>query len=239
MTRPRGLLFDVDGTLVDSNDLHAQAWQQAFRHFGIEVPIDEVRSQIGKGGDNLIPALLPPELAQPCQREIEDFRADLFKRDYLRRVRPFPGVRALFERLWEDGIGVVLASSAGKDELAHHIDLIGCCDLIAAATSKDDVERSKPDPDIFAAALVKLAPLSAADVFVVGDTPYDAQAAHKLGIKVIGFRSGGFAEEDLLAAGAEFILNDPEDMLRRYDMIFGTAADRARQPAELAGVLRL
>jgi phosphoglycolate phosphatase-like HAD superfamily hydrolase len=236
MRRIRALLFDVDGTLVDSNDLHAEAWQRSFRHFGIEIPLEEIRGQIGKGGDNLIPALLPAAVAERIQRPLQDYRTDLFKRAYLSRVQAFPGVRDLFERLKGDGITLVLASSAGKDELDHHIDLIGCRDLIAAVTSKDDVEHSKPDPDIFAAALAKVAPLSAADVRVVGDTPYDAEAAGKLGIGVIGFRSGGFADEDIAAAGAGLILDGPEDMLARYDTIFGAAAGEAEQPVEAGDV---
>src|SRR3954471_17551884 len=103
---PRAVLFDVDGTLVDTNDLHAAAWQQAFRHFGLDKPIGEIRWQVGKGGDNLIPSLFP-DLPEAERTKIEDYRGDLFKRDYLPRAVPFPGVRALFERLAGDGVRIV------------------------------------------------------------------------------------------------------------------------------------
>jgi HAD superfamily hydrolase (TIGR01509 family) len=211
------VLFDVDGTLIDSNDLHATAWREAFLHFGADLPLEEIRGQIGKGGDNLIPLLLPKELVEQRQDEIDEFRSDLFKREYLPRVTPFPGVRALFERIVGDGKKIVLASSAKGAEVEYHMGVIGARDLITATTSADDVEHSKPCPDIFAAALQKVKPLEAEQVLVVGDTPYDVRAAKKLGIRVIGFRSGGFPEEALTEAGADEIYDGPEHLLRDYE----------------------
>src|SRR5687768_11157552 len=119
--RARAALFDVDGTLVDSNDLHAAAWAEAFRHFGFDIPEHRIRFQIGKGGDNLIPTLLP-DLDESRRDEIDEYRGDLFKRDYLARAEPFPCVRPLFERLASDGVAIVLASSSGRDEVDHHVD---------------------------------------------------------------------------------------------------------------------
>jgi HAD superfamily hydrolase (TIGR01509 family) len=211
------ILFDVDGTLIDSNDLHAAAWRETFLHFGVDLPLDEIRGQIGKGGDNLMPALLPKELVEQRQDEMDEYRSDLFKREYLPRVVPFPGVRALFERIVAEGQKIVLASSAKGDEVEYHMGVIGARDLITATTSADDVEHSKPCPDIFAAALDKVSPLTAEQVLVVGDTPYDVRAAKKLGIRVIGFRSGGFPEESLTEAGADEIYDGPEHLLRSYE----------------------
>jgi HAD superfamily hydrolase (TIGR01509 family) len=211
------VIFDVDGTLIDTVDLHAKAWQEAFRKFGAEIDFDEIRGKIGKGGDNLIPTLLPRDLVERCQEEIEEYRSDLFQRDYLPRATPFPGVRALFERIVADGRKVVLASSAKEAELNFHRNLIGASDLIQAATSKDDVEKSKPCPDIFEAALAKVAPLGAEDVVVIGDSPWDVKAAAKLGIRTIGVRCGGFAEEELLEAGAAAIYDGPQDLIDRYE----------------------
>jgi HAD superfamily hydrolase (TIGR01509 family) len=211
------ILFDVDGTLIDSNDLHATAWREAFLHFGVDLPLDEIRQQIGKGGDNLIPTLLPKELVEARQDEIDEYRGELFKRDYLPRVVPFPGVRDLFERLKADGKKIVLASSAKGAEVAFHVGVIGGEDLIDATTSADDVEHSKPCPDIFAAALEKVKPLGPDQVLVVGDSPFDVQAAKKLGIRVIGVRSGGFADEVLREAGADELYDGPEDLLRNYE----------------------
>ena len=210
------ILFDVDGTLVDSNDLHAAAWQQTFRHFGVALPYERIRSQIGKGGDNLIPSLLPPGVVAAKQEEIEDFRSELFKRDYLEKARPFPGVCALLERLHGDGTKIVLASSAKSEELEFHIDRIGCREFVAATTSKDDVEHSKPCPDIFEAAIAKIAPLDADDALVVGDTPWDVKAAARIGVKAIAVRCGGFPEHVLSRAGAVAIYDGPWHLSELY-----------------------
>ena len=214
--RVRAALFDVDGTLVDTNDLHASAWREALLHFGIDVPFDQVRTQIGKGGDNLLPTLVP-SLGEAERAELEEYRGALFKRHYLPRAVPFPGVRALFERLAMDGVRVVLASSSHRAEVDFHIGLLGVEDLVEAATSRDDVEHSKPCPDIFEAALAKVAPVGKDEAVVVGDSPWDVKAAAKLGLTIIGFRSGGFPEEELLEAGAAAIYESPSDLLARYD----------------------
>ena len=212
----KAILFDVDGTLIDSNDLHTAAWRETFLHFGVDLPPERIRTQIGKGGDNLIPALLPRELVETRQEDIESFRGELFKRDYLPRVMPFPNVRDLFERIVADGRQIVLASSAKAEELRFHLSVIGAEDLVSGSTSKDDVRHSKPDPDIFAAALAK-AGANAAEAIVVGDTPYDMEAAAKLGVRTIGFRSGGFPDESLRGAGAAELYDGPQDLLARYD----------------------
>lgn len=218
---PRAALFDVDGTLVDTNDLHAFAWREAFLNFGLDRPVEEIRWQVGKGGDNLIPSLFP-ELGEGRRREIEEYRGALFKRDYLPRATPFPGVRDLFERLAADGIRIVLASSSHAEEVAFHLGLIACADLVSATTSKDDVDRSKPCPDIFDAALAKVAPLGADEAAVVGDTPWDAEAAARLGLRVVGFRSGGFPDEALAQAGACELYDGPGDLLARFESsVFG------------------
>jgi len=215
-TSPRAsaALFDVDGTLVDSNDLHAAAWAEAFRCFGHDIPEQRIRFQVGKGGDNLIPALLP-DLGDDEREQLEAYRSDLYKTDYLPEVEPFPGVRPLFERLRADGVAIVLASSSGRDEVDHNLDLIGCRDLVSAATSRDDVEHSKPCPDIFEAALGK-AGVPADKALVVGDTPWDVKAAARTGLATIGFRSGGFEDRDLIEAGVKALYDGPEDLLRRY-----------------------
>jgi len=211
---PRAALFDIDGTLVDTNDLHAVAWAEALRHFGHDFPVETIREQVGKGGDNLIPALLG-DVADADREALEDFRGALFKRDYLPRAVPFPGVRTLFERLAADGIIIVLASSSGKDEVAFHLALIGCADLVAATTSRDDVESSKPCPDIFTAALGK-AGVAADQAIVVGDTPWDAIAARRAGVRMIGVRCGGFPDDWLLEAGAIALFDGPRDLAARY-----------------------
>ena len=221
---PPAALFDVDGTLVDTNDLHVAAWREAFAHFGHDISAEAIRSQVGKGGDNLIPTLLP-ELDHEKGEEIDRWRAELFKRDYLPRAVPFPGVRALFERLVADGARIVLASSSSRPEVDFHLNLIGCSDLVSAVTTRDDVESSKPCPDIFAAALAKVAPLRPDQAIVVGDTPWDVKAASQAGLRTIGFLSGGFAERELREAGVACVYDGPRDLLARYNSSpFGVAA---------------
>lgn len=216
--RVRAALFDVDGTLIDSNDFHAEAWRWTFAEFGQDIPFDRVRSQIGKGSDNLMPALLPPDFLAGNGPELESFRAELFEREYVDRIRPFPGVCDLFRRVRAEGIDIVLASSGKGSEVAHHLQLIGCPDLVTATTSADDAEHSKPDPDIFAAALAKLPGVTAADAVVIGDSPYDMRAAKTLGIATIGFRTGGFPDAMLIEAGSDVLYDGPEDLLRRFDV---------------------
>lgn len=210
------VMFDVDGTLVDTNDLHAVAWQEAFRHFGVDLPLEQVRTQIGKGGDNLIPALLPPDLVERCQEEIETYRGELFRRDYLPSAVPFPGVRPLFERLFADGIWIVLATSAQRAELQFHLALLGVEDLVHASTTKDDVERSKPCPDIFETALQRVRPFGPPEVLVVGDSPWDVKGACRAGLSTVALLCGGFPEAELREAGAAAVLDDVEDLLSSY-----------------------
>lgn len=221
----KAVLFDVDGTLIDSNDFHAQAWHDAMVHFGAEVRLADVRAQIGKGADTLMPALLDAEFIEAHGEAMQEYRGTLFKRDYLDRIRPFPGVRPLFERVAAAGLRITLASSGTKEEVAHHLDLIGCADLVTSTTSADDAEHSKPNPDIFVAALTSLGDVSHDEAVVVGDSPYDMQAAKAIGIRTIGLRCGGFDDALLREAGADDVFDEPADLLARFDAsVLGTQA---------------
>jgi phosphoglycolate phosphatase-like HAD superfamily hydrolase len=210
-------VFDVDGTLVDSVDLHAEAWQRAFQHFGRDVPLERVRREIGKGADQLLPVFFTPEEIREFGDELTEYRADLYKRRYLPSVRPFPRVPDLLSRLVRDGRRVLLASSAKQYELGRILDLLGARDLIEGVISADDVDRSKPCPDIFEAALDRLGSVDLREVMVIGDTPYDAEAAGKLGLSTIGVLGGPFSEMELLEAGCIAVYRDPADLLARYD----------------------
>lgn len=213
----KAAIFDIDGTLIDTVDLHAEAWVKALEHFGFEIAFPDLRSQIGKGGDQILHGLLPPEAIERQGDAIKDFRSGLFKREYLHRARAFPSVRALFERVRAAGQKAVLASSGNADEVERYKAIAGIADLIDSATSSDDAERSKPFPDIFEAALAKLAPLTPDEAVVIGDTPYDAEAAREAQMKSIGVLSGGFTEQALRDAGCIAVYRDVEDLLRRYD----------------------
>jgi HAD superfamily hydrolase (TIGR01509 family) len=213
----KAVIFDIDGTLVDSVDLHAQAWKEAFKHFGKDVPYQQVRHQIGKGGDQLMPVFFSKEELEEFGEEMEEYRGKIFKRDYLPRVRAFPGVRELFLKIKEDDKRIALASSAKEEELKVYKKIAHIEDLVEEEASADDADRSKPHPDIFEAALKQLGDISVDEAVVIGDTPYDAEAAGKLRLRTIGVRCGGFPEEELLAAGAIAIYDDPADLLARYE----------------------
>ena len=211
------VIFDIDGTLVDSVDLHAEAWQVALERFGKKVSFAEVRRQIGKGGDQLMPVFLSAREMEKFGEELEQYRSKLFKKEYLPRVTAFPGVRQLFERIRQDQKRIALASSAKEDELKTYKTIAGIDDLIEAETSSDDAERSKPYPDIFEAALEELGDVAPDKILVIGDTPYDAQAAGKANLRTVGVLCGGWDEEELRQAGCIAIYRDPVDLLSRYD----------------------
>ena len=217
MSKRHGVIFDIDGTLVDSVDLHARAWQDAFRKFGFDIPYPTVREQIGKGSDQLLPALLPEQVVKEQGKEIDEYRGELFKREYLPKVKPFPAVRELFERIKTDKGKIALASSAKGDELEKYKQIAGIGDLIETATSSADADRSKPHPDIFEAALDRLGKVDKSQIIVVGDTPYDAEAAGKAGLRTIGVTCGGWGPEKLRAAGCVAVYRDPAELLREYD----------------------
>lgn len=213
----KAVIFDIDGTLVDSVDLHAQAWQEAFKHFGKDIPYEDVRHQIGKGGDQLMPVFFSKEELKEFGEEMEKYRGELFKRDFLPKVRPFPKVRELFQRIIADGKRIALASSAKEEELKEYKRIAHIEDLVEEETSADDADKSKPHPDIFEAALERLSDIKTDEAVVVGDTPYDAQAAGKIPLRAIGVLCGGFPEAELKAAGCIEIYKDPADLLAHYD----------------------
>ena len=213
----KAVIFDIDGTLIDSVDLHARAWQEALAHFGKRVEYERVRYQIGKGGDQLMPVFLSEEELARFGEELEKYRGELFKREYMSRIEGFPAVRELFERIDREGLRIALASSAKADELKTYKRIARIEDLVEEETSSDDAEKSKPHPDIFEAALERLGDVKPAEAIVVGDTPYDAEAAGKAGLKTVGVLCGGFPEEDLRAAGCVRVYRDPADILANFD----------------------
>jgi HAD superfamily hydrolase (TIGR01509 family) len=212
---PELLLSDIDGTLVDSNALHAEAWRRAFEHFGIHIGLDEAWRQIGKGGDNLIPVFVAPRDLARLEEPLKQLRKEIFHRDYMPRVVSFPKARELLLRVKESGKKIALATSADEEDLAIYGRIVGMNDLIEKASSSADAKHSKPDPDIFAAALSKVG-MRPEQAIGLGDTPYDAEAAGKLRIPVIGLTSGGWKEDDLRDAGCVEVYRSPADLLLRF-----------------------
>jgi HAD superfamily hydrolase (TIGR01549 family) len=200
-----GVIFDVDGTLVDSNDAHARAFVEV-----LNVPFERVRPLIGMGADKLMPLLIGRYDESLAQR-----KKQVFKERYLPFLRPFPKVRELLQKLREMGLRLVVASSASKDELDALLEIAGAKPYLEAQVDADDAGESKPDPDIVQAAVERLG-LPARACVMVGDTPYDAQAAARAGVAFIGLLCGGWRAEDLQPALA--VRRDPADLLERLPL---------------------
>jgi len=211
----RAVIFDVDGTLVDSNDAHAHAWVRAIIDSGRRADFSRVRPLIGKGGDKLLPEVTGLAIDSPEGKAIATRRREIFRRDFLPHLQPTRGARRLLEWLRDDRKELFVASSAEKDELQELLEVAGAAKLFEFTTSSDDAERSKPDPDIVAAALAR-SRCPATEAIMVGDTPYDVEAALAAGIEIIGLRSGGWSDQEL--TGATAVYADPADLVERYDL---------------------
>ena len=213
MQNLRGVLLDVDGTLVDSNDAHANAWVQALANHNIDVPFASVRSLIGKGGDKLLPEVTGIRVESTQGMAISSERKEIFLNEFLPKLHPFPMVKELLARMKKEGLKLVIASSAEDDELDELLKVSGADDFVEARASSDDAERSKPDPDIITAALEKIG-LSADQVILLGDTPYDVTAGARASVATVAVRCGGWRDQDL--RGALAIYDDVEDVSRHF-----------------------
>jgi phosphoglycolate phosphatase-like HAD superfamily hydrolase len=212
----KGILFDVDGTLVDSNDAHAQCWLEAFAEFGKDFDYHVMRHQMGKGGDLLVPDLLNAREMRTMGEKVKKLRGRLFKKKYLENLKPFPGVKDCLKELHGRGIKLAFASSANPDEVEYYTQLLEAEDLLEGTTSKGDAELSKPSPEIFRAALDRIG-TNPALTLVAGDTPYDVLAAHRVPLPIAAVLCGGFERE--LLAKAEFVLQDVRELTRKIDQI--------------------
>ena len=212
--RVTAVLFDVDGTLVNSNDAHAAAWVEAFEAFGVRMDPIAVRRSIGMGGDKLMPAVSGIEESSPLGRKIAARRGEIFRTRFLSTLTPFPGARDLISAITSRELTAVAASSASKEELEPLLEVVGAKSLMDAWTSSDDADASKPEPDIIEAALLR-ANATREHAVMIGDTPYDVAAARQAGVRAIAFRCGGWLDPDLV--GAVEIYDGPWDRLARLD----------------------
>ena len=210
----RGVLFDVDGTLVDSNDAHAWAWVEALRESGHDVPFGKVRPLIGMGGDKVLPRLVGLSPDEDRGKEIDERRKAIFRERHLPLVRPFPGARELVERVRDQGLAAGVATSSDEETKTALLRAAGVEDLFDAVTSADDAEESKPDPDIVEAALRRLR-LPAGEAVMIGDTPYDVEAAARSGLVTIAVRCGGWDDAGL--SGAVEIYDGPWDLVAHFE----------------------
>lgn len=213
--------LDIDGTLVDSNDSHAQAWVDALADFGRPVPFPKIRSLVGMGGDNLLPEVAGLSADEGEGLKIAEHRARVFKERYLEKIRAFPGSRLLLERLRERGLRLMAATSSEEDVMHRLLEIAGVADLMQQTTSSDDAERSKPAPDIVQAALQR-AGVRPDEAVMIGDTPYDVTAAARAGVRAIAFRCGGWSDPDL--AGAIEVYDGPWELAEKLSGGRGAAS---------------
>lgn len=206
-------ILDIDGTLLDSNDAHARAWVDVFTAFGYKATFDQVRPLIGMGGDKLMPRVVGLEDDSDLGKRIGKRRDEIFSERYLPTLRAFPGTRELLKRMQAQGLTLVIATSADKDEFKKLAKAAGIEDLLDGATTASDADRSKPDPDIVEAA-VKKSKCDKSRVVMLGDTPYDVQAATAAGVAIVALRSGGWNDKELRGAAA--IYDDPADLLTNF-----------------------
>lgn len=209
----RGVILDVDGTLLDSNAAHVEAWVKTLNENGFKVTADDIWPLVGMGGDNLLPAAVGIDKESPEGKKISERRGEIYK-SRLPHLKAFPGVRELLTRMGDDGLKLVVATSSPKEEVEHALQLAEVADLVEETVSATDAGRSKPDPDTVATA-VERAGLPPEELVMLGDTPYDIEAAGKAGVRVIALRSGNFPDDRLRNALA--IYDDPADLLARYD----------------------
>ncbi|KOP23078.1 hydrolase [Hapalosiphon sp. MRB220] len=210
----QAVLLDIDGTLVLSNDAHAQTWVDAFKEFGYDVPFEKVRSLIGMGGDQLIPRVVPGLTDQEGDgKAIAQRRREMFLNQYAPKLSPANGSRKLVQHMQQNGLRLIVASSATNQEMEVLLKAAEVDDLLTETTTSSDAEVSKPSPDIVEAALNKLN-IDPNEVLMLGDTPYDIKSANTAGVGVIALRCGGF--DDAALEGAKAIYNDPADLLAHY-----------------------
>ncbi|MET0795408.1 MAG: HAD family hydrolase [Polyangiaceae bacterium] len=220
----KAVLLDVDGTLVDSNDAHAQAWQTVFERNGFPATFERVRELIGKGGDKLVPEVTRLAVDSADGLRMARERSALFKHLYLPHLRAFPRADALLQRLSAAGLELIVASSASAEELEPLLELCGASRFVSHKTSSNNAAHSKPDPDIVLVALAK-AGCAPSEAVMLGDTPYDVDAATRAGVRAVALRSGGHPDAALARAIA--IYDDVADLLAHFDSsIFGAQAAR-------------
>jgi HAD superfamily hydrolase (TIGR01509 family) len=204
-----GVLVDVDGTLVDTNYLHALAWSRALVDIGEWAPMNAIHRLVGMGGDKLVPELLGREIPQANERHARRFE------ELLTDIRPFPGAAELLRRIHHSGIAVVLATSSPAEQLRYLRDLLGADEAIDAQTTADDVKASKPDPEVFRMAM-RTAGVDPQRALALGDSKWDIQAARAAGIGCVGVETGGFSQHELSESGALHVYRDVEEVLSQF-----------------------
>jgi HAD superfamily hydrolase (TIGR01549 family) len=211
---PDTVIFDVDGTLVDSNYQHALAWFRAFRRFDITRPLWRIHRGLGMGGDNFVPEIGGADVEAQHGDALRDAWAEEFA-PMIDEIRPFDGAHQLLREVKRRGLRLVLASSGQREHVEKFLDLIDGKSLADAWTTSDDAEHTKPAPDLIVTALRKV---EGADGIMVGDSPYDVIAAQKVSVSTIALRTGGFSPEELTDAGATAVYDSLVDLRENLDV---------------------
>jgi HAD superfamily hydrolase (TIGR01549 family) len=210
---PPAAILDVDGTLVDTNYQHAIAWYRAFHRHGIVLPVWRIHRHIGMGGDHLVAALTSEEVDEEKGDQIRDAEKELYS-ELIEEVEPLEGAKELIAELKERGHAVVLASSAKEEEIDHYIELLEARELADDWTMSDDVDATKPEPDLIQAAVKK----SGQDQAVmIGDSTFDCEAAKRAGLETVAVLTGGFSEQELREAGAVMVFSSIEELRSSLD----------------------
>jgi HAD superfamily hydrolase (TIGR01549 family) len=210
---PQAAVLDVDGTLVDTNYHHAFAWYRAFLAHDIVLPLWRIHRHMGMGGDQLVASLCGEEADRERGDSIREVEKDRYM-ELIGEVRPFAGARSLIDALRGRGHRVVLASSAKQHEVDHYLNLLGARDAVDGWTTSEDVEKTKPHPDLVIAAIEKS---GGGDAVMVGDSTWDCEAAKRAGVPTAALLTGGFSEQELRAAGAAIVFEALEELLENLD----------------------
>lgn len=221
-----GFIFDFDGTLIDSNEAHVQAWQRAFARYGYTVALDRIRVEVGKGGDTLVPSILGDDLNEKDGKKLREAEPEEFQKLAEANGLPvFPGAQALIQELRKRKIRTVLATSSGKKQLStsERISGLPISRLVDEITNADDIDTSKPAPDLVAAAVKKLG-MTPAQCAMLGDTQWDAQSCKHAGVVCLGVTCGGRPKPELFKAGARQVWRDPADVLDHLDEALALAS---------------
>lgn len=216
----KAVIFDIDGTLIDTNDAHAESFVKAFEKFGKTVSFVELKWLIGMGADLILEKYLSKSEIKKFGKDLLEYRKQIFLKNHLPKTKIFLNLKEFFKKLNSDKIQIALASSASDEELEEYKKKLKISKYLNEEITSDDADEAKPAPDIFQAALEKLKVINKDEALIIGDTPYDAEAAVKAKIKIIGVKTGGWSEESLKAKGCSEVYESIAEIYKNYEKIF-------------------